>query len=85
LEKSTKTKKKSGRSPDTDEESSPDDEDSDEEVPQAVVKKGRPTKKSRVEAEVVEDDVEPAEDEVEILSGEEPEEVRSHNIILVFK
>ena len=50
-------------SPDTDEKLRTDDEESDEEEP-VVMKKGRPTKKSRVEVEVVEDNMEPLKDDL---------------------
>lgn len=68
LEKTTKTQKKCGRSPDSDGDSSdPIDEESNDEEP--VAKKAR--KKKCIEVEVVEDDVEPCKEEVENISAEE--------------
>lgn len=70
LEKTTNPKRKWCRSQDSDEDSlDPDDEESDEDSEEPVAKKAKKRKQVYLqEVEVVEDDVEPPQEDVEVAS-----------------
>jgi hypothetical protein len=84
LEKTTNTKKKRGRSLDSDEDSSNlDDKDSESDDEEPVAKKAKKRSRLQVEVEIVEDDVVPPEEDVEVVNVISVEEV-SYNGTNIF-